>query len=104
MKRTERSRARVVATALTAGVLAALGTVATSGTAQAEPYDCSADTRRDVAAAYCNSGTGQYRVVATCRGVSGVQYGPSQRPGTASVVNCPNGAQAVSASWEITEW
>lgn len=102
--RTERRRARVVSTALAAGVLAAFGTVATSGTAHAEPYDCSADSRRDVASAYCNSGTGQYRVVATCRGVSGLQYGPNQRPGTPSTVRCPNGALVVSASWEITEW
>ncbi|NUU25849.1 MAG: hypothetical protein HOV68_30740 [Streptomycetaceae bacterium] len=103
--RTERRGARVVSTALAAGVLAAFGTIAASGTAQAEPYDCSADGRRDVASAYCNSGTGQYRVVAVCRGVSGPQYGPSVRPGgAASTVRCPGGALVVDASWEITEW
>ncbi|MCF2528271.1 hypothetical protein [Yinghuangia soli] len=102
--RTERRWTQVVSTVLAAGALAAFGTVAGAGTASAEPYDCSADSRRDVAAAYCNNGTGQYRVVATCRGVSGLQYGPNQRPGTASVVRCPNGAQVSSSSWEITEW
>ncbi|MGW0665085.1 hypothetical protein [Streptodolium elevatio] len=102
--RTERRGTRVVATTLMAGALATLGLVATPGTAYAEPYDCSADSRRDVASAYCNSGTGQYRVVATCRGVSGLQYGPNQRPGTASTLRCPNGAQVSSVSWEITEW
>jgi hypothetical protein len=104
VRKTERRRTRVVSTALAVGVLAVFGSVAGAGTAHAEPYDCSADSRRDVAAAYCNNGTGQYRVVATCRGVSGLQYGPNQRPGTSSVVRCPHGAQVSSASWEITEW
>lgn len=104
MERTQRRRARVVPALLTAGFLAASGVLAAAGTAHAEPYDCSADSRRDVASAYCNNGTGQYRVVAVCRGVSGLQYGPNQRPGTASTLRCPGGALVSSVSWEITEW
>lgn len=101
--RTERRRAHVVATALAAGVLATFGTVATSGTAQAEPYNCSADSRRDVASAICSGGSGLYRVVAECHR-EGTRYGPEVRPGTPSIVRCPGGAYVTSADVQITEW
>ena len=82
-------------------LLGALLVPVTATTAQADPYSCSADHYTHKSWAYCGSGTGTYRAVATCYNgtwaFNWTQYGPTVRVGAQSVADCgPDWAMASS--------
>jgi len=84
-----------VRVAISAASLVAGGMVAMAGAAPASatPTNCSVSRSTYSASAQCNSGTGQFRVWATCEspisGTRGVYYGDWKNAGYTSVVSCP---------------